>query len=101
MRWPGVGEAFRIAGVGGVEHLFPLFDYISVVQHLRSQQGNPAVMFVVVPSKERVAKGTRVFDGAEALGDGLRISSPPKTRVALLYVCCQIGIRSAVETAQS
>jgi len=40
----------------------------SVVQHFRGQQGDPAVMmFVVVPGKERLAKGTRVLDGAEAL----------------------------------
>jgi hypothetical protein len=26
--------------------------------------------------------------------DGLRIGSPPKNKVSLLYVCCQIGITS-------
>jgi hypothetical protein len=40
----------------------PLLDYLSgdsVVQHLRGQQGDPAVMmFVVAPGKELLAKGT-------------------------------------------
>jgi len=62
VHWSGVGEAFRIAGIGGVEHLLPLLDYLSgdsVVQHLRGQQGDPAVMmFVVAPGKELLAKGT-------------------------------------------
>ena len=71
MLWPGVGEAFRVTGIGRIEHLLPLADNISshsVVQHFRGQQGDPAVMmFVVVPGKERQAKGTCVLDGAEAL----------------------------------
>ena len=69
--WSGVGEAFRVAGIGRIEHLLPLLDHHdshAVVQHFRGQQGDPAVMmFVVVPAKERLAKGTKVLDGAEAL----------------------------------
>jgi hypothetical protein len=45
----------------------------AVVQHLRGQQGDAAVvMVVVVPGEELLANGTRVLDGAEALGEGPR-----------------------------
>ena len=62
MLWSGVGEAFGVAVIGRVEHLLPLLDHLasnSVVQHLRGQQGDPAVMMlVVVPGEELLAEGT-------------------------------------------
>ena len=62
MLGPGVGEAFRVAGIGRIKHLLPLLDHHAshaIVQHFRGQQGDPAVMmFVVVPGKERLAKST-------------------------------------------
>jgi hypothetical protein len=62
VHWSGVGEAFRVAGIGRIQHLLSLLDDLfshAVVQHLRGQQGDPAVMmFVVVPGKELLAKGT-------------------------------------------
>jgi len=64
-----MGEAFGVASKGGVENLLPVLDDLPdhvVMQHLRSEQGDPAVvMLVVVPGKELLAKGTCVLDGAE------------------------------------
>ena len=62
MLWSGVGEAFRIADIGRIEHLLALLDHHAthaIVQHFRGQQGDPAVMmFVVVLGKERLAQST-------------------------------------------
>ena len=62
MYWAGVGEAFGVANIGLVEHLLSLLDDLNghaVVQHFRSQQGDTAVMvFVVVPGKKALAKGS-------------------------------------------
>ena len=67
----GVGEAFRVARIGRIEHLLALADHLrshSVVQHLRCQHGDAAVMMLlVVPGKEGLGEGTGVLDGAEAL----------------------------------
>ena len=68
-----LGEAFGIAGIGRVENLLPLLDDLAspaVMQHLRGEQGDAAVMMlVVVPGEELLAKGAGIFDGAEALGE--------------------------------
>jgi len=40
------------------------------MQRFRGQQGNTAVMVVVVvPGKEALTKGACVFDGAETIGE--------------------------------
>ncbi len=66
-----MGEAFGVASIGRVENLLPLLDDLpghAVMQHLRRQQGDAAVMMLmVVPGKERLAKITRVLDGSEAI----------------------------------
>jgi len=68
--WPGVGEAFRVAGIGLVEHVLPLLDDLpghAVMQRVRRQQRDSAVMVLVVVSGEKaLAKGACVLDGAEA-----------------------------------
>ena len=51
-RVPGAGadKAFRVASIGLVEHLLALFDDLSghaVMQHIPSQQGNPAVISAI------------------------------------------------------
>lgn len=70
MFWRVVGEAFRVAGVGLVEHGLTFFDDFhchAVMQHLRGQHGDAAVtVFLVVPGKELSAEGAGIFDGAEA-----------------------------------
>src|ERR1019366_6223664 len=67
----GVGEAFWIARIGLVKHLLPLFDDLpgsAIMQHFRSQQGDPAVVVIlVVPREKSLAVCARVLDGAVAL----------------------------------
>ena len=71
MLWSSMWEAFGVASIGRVENLLPLFDDLpghAVMQHLRRQQGDSAVMMLmVVPGKERLAKIPRVFDGSETI----------------------------------
>ena len=73
MLWPGVGEPFRVALIGLVQYLLPLLDDLArhaVMQHVRGQQGDSAmVMILVVPRKELLAKGACIFNGAEAVGE--------------------------------
>jgi len=68
-----VGEAFRVAIIGYVEHLLSVFDDLgghAVMQRFRGEQGDAAVMMLaVVPSEELPAKGACVLDGAEAVGE--------------------------------
>ena len=56
----GVGEAFWVVSKGCVEDQLSLLDDVpshAAVQHLRGQQGDPAVMvFLVIPGKERLSK---------------------------------------------
>ncbi len=55
-----------MAGEGVVEHLLALLDDLAgqaVMQHLRGQQGDAAVvMLAVVPGEELPAEGARIFD---------------------------------------
>jgi hypothetical protein len=40
------------------------------MEHIRCQQRYSAVMvFVVVPGEKALAKGTRIFDGSESVGE--------------------------------
>jgi hypothetical protein len=64
-------EAFRVAGIGLVEHILSLLDdpfSCAVMQHIGCQQCDSAVMvLVVVPREKALAKGACILDGAEAL----------------------------------
>ena len=71
--WACVGEAFRVANIGLVEHVLSLLDDLcghAVMEHIRCQQGDSAVMvFMVIPGEESLAKGACVLDGAESVGE--------------------------------
>src|ERR1039457_6900990 len=73
VHWPCVGESFRVAIVGLVEHaLSPLDDLRghAVMEHIGCQQRDSAVMvFVVIPREKALAKAPRVFDGPESVGE--------------------------------
>ena len=68
-----MGEAFRVTNIGLVEHVLSLLDDLcghAVMEHIRCQQRDSAVMvFVVVPGKKALAKGTRIFDRPESVGE--------------------------------
>jgi len=71
MLWSGAREPLGIAGIGRIENLLALLDYLScdsVVPHLRGEHDNSAeMMFVVVPGKERLTNGPGVLDRSEAI----------------------------------
>ena len=73
MLGPGMGESFRIARIGLVEHLLSLLDDLlspAVMEHFRSQQRDSAVMvFVVIPREKALTKGACVLDGTESVGE--------------------------------
>jgi hypothetical protein len=68
-----MSEAFGVAGIGRIKHLLSQADYFpshAIVQHLRGQQGDHAVMVILVVPREKVlAVCARILDGTEAVGE--------------------------------
>jgi hypothetical protein len=63
----GADEALGVSGIGLVEHFLSLLDELfgpAVVQYIGCQQGDSAVMaLVVVPRKKALAKGSCILEG--------------------------------------
>ena len=71
MLWSGSDEAFRGTKIGLVEDVLSLLDDLwchAVMEHVRRQQSDSAVMvFVVVPREEALTKNARILDGSESI----------------------------------
>jgi hypothetical protein len=73
MLWAGADESLRVTKIGVVEHVLSLLDDLcghAVMEHIRSQQRDSAVVvFVVIPREKALTKSTCVLDGAESVGE--------------------------------